>query len=71
MPCTKAEAVDKVLRRALDYGVVAMPIIRNILEGKLYELVDTVTMPVFTENGNSRELSYYTQVSTAEEEGEV
>lgn len=54
------EAVDKALDRALNYQVRDIRIIRNILEGKLYELVDTV-MPEFSETTNSRELSYYSR----------
>jgi hypothetical protein len=53
-----AEAVDKALRRALSYGALDIRIIRNILEKKLYDIVDSIT-PVFTDASNSRELSYY------------
>lgn len=53
------ELVEKALGRALAYGVVDSGIIRNILEKKLYDIVDSVTFPVFTDAGNSRDLSYY------------
>ena len=53
------EAVDKALRRALSYQAMDSRIIRHILEGKLYEIVETVELPVFTDTSNSRELTYY------------
>lgn len=53
------EAVDKALGRALAYGAIDTRIIRNILEKKLYEIVETVELPEFSDTGNSRDLSYY------------
>lgn len=53
------EAVDKALGRALSYNARDIRIIKNILEGKLYEIVETIDLPVFTDTVNSRELSYY------------
>jgi hypothetical protein len=53
------EAVDKALGRALVYGAKDSRIIRHILEGKLYEIVETIELPVFADTGNSRELTYY------------
>lgn len=53
------EVVDKALGRALMYGALDARIIRNILEKKLYEIVDSVTLPVFNDVSNSRDLSYY------------
>lgn len=56
------EAVDKALGRALTYGAYDIRIIRNILEGKLYELTDTVTPAMyFEQTSNSRDLWYYEQ----------
>jgi hypothetical protein len=56
------DAVDKALGRALSYGARDIRIIRNILEGKLYELTDTVTpATLFDETSNSRDLWYYEQ----------
>lgn len=58
----EAEAVNKALGRALSYGVYDTRIIRNILEGKLYELTDTVTPAIcFEQTSNSRDLWYYEQ----------
>lgn len=54
-----SEAVDKALGRALSYKALDVRIIRHILEGKLYEIVETIDIPVFTDTGNSRELTYY------------
>jgi len=54
-----AEAVDKALGRALSYKALDARIIRNILDGKLYEIVETIELPVFSDTGNSRELTYY------------
>lgn len=54
-------AVDKALKRALSYKVSNIRVIKNILEGKLYDMVDSITLPTFEEIGNSRELSYYSQ----------
>jgi hypothetical protein len=46
----------------LSYGARDIRIIRNILEGKLYELTDTVTpAAVFEQTSNSRDLWYYEQ----------
>jgi transposase len=53
------EAVDKALGRALSYKALDARIIKNILEGKLYEIVETIETPAFTDTGNSRELTYY------------
>lgn len=52
------EAVDKALGRALAFGALDVRVIRNILEKKLYDIVDSIT-PVFNDDSNSRELSYY------------
>lgn len=52
-------AVDRALGRALLYGALDTRIIRNILEKKLYEIVETVELPDFSDTGNSREPSYY------------
>jgi hypothetical protein len=53
------EAVNKALGRALTYKALDTRIIRHILEGKLYEIVETVEIPVFTDTGNARNLTYY------------
>jgi hypothetical protein len=56
------DAVNKALGRALSYGARDIRIIRNILEGKLYELTDTVTPAItFEQTRNSRDLWYYEQ----------
>ena len=52
------EVVDRALGRALIFGALDSRIIRNIIEKKLYDIVDTIT-PVFNDASNSRELSYY------------
>jgi transposase len=53
------EAVNKALGRALTYNALDTRIIRHILDGKLYEIAETVEIPVFTDTTNSRELTYY------------
>jgi len=55
-----SEPVNKALGRALSYGAMDIRIIRNILEKKLYEIVDNVVLPEFSDTGNSRNLEYYT-----------
>lgn len=54
-----AEAVNRALGRALTYKALDTRIIRHILERKLYEIVERVEIPVFTDTSNSRELTYY------------
>lgn len=63
------EAVDRALKRALSYEVRDIRIIRNILEGKLYDLCDSLTIPVFEETSNSRDVSYYHTVMNQQEGG--
>lgn len=53
------EVVDKASGRALAFGALDSRIIRNIIEKKLYDIVDTVSLPVFNDASNSRELSCY------------
>jgi len=55
-----SDPMNKALGRALSYGAMDIRIIRHILEGKLYEVVDTVVLPEFSDTGNSRNLEYYT-----------
>lgn len=65
-----AEAVEKALGRALAYEAVDSGILRNILERKFYDIVDTVSFPVFTDQSNSRDLSYYCIPTGAEALGD-
>ncbi len=61
-----AVPVDKALGRVVLYGAIDVRIIRNILEKKLYEIVETVEVPDFSDTGNSRELTYYLSPSQSE-----
>ncbi len=54
-----AEAVEKALGRALAYGALDTRIIKNILDRKLYEIEESLELPVFQETDNSRNLTYY------------
>lgn len=53
------EAVNATLKRALYYNATDIVTIKHILEGKLYEIVEAIEVPVFTDTSNSRELTYY------------
>lgn len=53
------EALDRALGRALSYRALDTRIIKNILDGKLYEIEESLELPVFQEISNSRELIYY------------